>query len=174
MLATVRRTFDYLDSNSLALLYRALVRPYLEYGHEIWSPIFKEDIELIEVVQRRATKLVPRLPYQDRLKRLHLPTLVHRRRQGDLITMFKINNGLLITDLSFEYTRTRLRGHNQKIFIQHCSTNIRKNFFINRVAKDWNSLPGAVINAPTVNSFKSRLDKFWENCPTFYDYKANY
>jgi hypothetical protein len=30
-----------------------------------------------------------------------------------------------------------------------------------------------VVNAPTVNSFKSRLDKFWENCPTFYDYKAN-
>jgi hypothetical protein len=43
MLAALKRTFDYLDSNSLALLYKALVRPFYEYGHEVWSPIFKED-----------------------------------------------------------------------------------------------------------------------------------
>jgi hypothetical protein len=47
---------------------------------------------------------------------------------------------------------------------------VRKYFFINRVAKDWNSLPGFVNKYTHSASFKSRLevDKFWENCPTVY------
>ena len=40
---------------------------------------------------------------------------------------------------------------------------LRKYFFTNRVVNIWNSLPNYVITADSVNSFKSRLDKFWKH-----------
>jgi hypothetical protein len=43
---------------------------------------------------------------------------------------------------------------------------VRSNFFSQRVVNTWNSLPESVITAPTVNSFKSRLDAFWKDSPS--------
>jgi hypothetical protein len=63
-------------------LFQAVVRPILEYAAAVWSPYTKKDIELIENVQRRATKQVPslkQLSYTDRLKKLKMPTLKYRR-----------------------------------------------------------------------------------------------
>jgi len=40
------------------MLYKSLVRPHLEYANSVWSPYKKGDVEAIEKVQRRATKLL--------------------------------------------------------------------------------------------------------------------
>jgi len=48
---------------------------------------------------------------------------------------------------------------------------LRKYFFTNRVVNIWNSLPNYVITAESVNSFKSRLDKFWKHQELMYNYK---
>lgn len=75
------------------LLYTSLVRPHLEYANPIWNPYFKKHIDMIENVQRRATKMVPGLAdltYEDRLKRLKLPTLRYKRSRGDIIEANKI------------------------------------------------------------------------------------
>jgi len=77
-------------------LYKSLVRPHLEYCVPIWSPYYKKDIELIEGVQRRATKLVEgvrNLHYEERIMRLNLMPLEIRRHRSDLIETFKIING---------------------------------------------------------------------------------
>ena len=56
-------------------------------------PLQKGDIEAIEKVQKRATKLVislKKLPYKERLLQLNLHTLKYRRLRGDMIEVYKI------------------------------------------------------------------------------------
>ena len=59
----------------------------------LWHPRFKKDVEQLEKVQRRATKLVTSLrdmSYQKRLQALvDLPSLVYRRYRGDMIEVYK-------------------------------------------------------------------------------------
>ena len=54
------------------------------------------------------------------------------------------------------------------------NTNIRKNSFSIRIAKYWNKLPENIVNAPSINSFKNRLDKHWKDEELYYaNYKAD-
>ena len=76
MIGIVKRTFTFLHKDIFNNLYKALVRPHLEYGNVIWSPYLKKTVT-IERVQRRATRLIDlrNLSYTERLKKLDLPTL---------------------------------------------------------------------------------------------------
>ena len=75
---------------------KAIVRPHLEYCIQAWSPYLRKDIDMLEKMQRRATKLIPGLRYlryEERLKECELTTLETRRLRGDQIEVFKILNG---------------------------------------------------------------------------------
>ena len=96
VLRTVKRHFPRIDEPTFLILYKAYVRPHLEYCVQARSPYFKKDIECLEQVQRRATKLIKgfkNLSYENRLKRLKLTTLEKRRLRGDPIETFKIITG---------------------------------------------------------------------------------
>ena len=75
VIAQIKNSFTYFDSSLVKLLYVSLVRPHLEYAVSVWNPYLRKDIDKIESVQHRATRLVPclrRKPYELRLIKLQL------------------------------------------------------------------------------------------------------
>lgn len=177
MVGLIRRSFKYMDNKVFIQLYKALIRPHLEYANVVWNPMLIGDLEHLEKVQRRATKMVPAIKdrtYEDRLQILELPTLVYRRKRGDMIQVYKILHNLEDIEPSSllqQSGKTSTRGHSMKLLKQHCRTKTRQNFFSQRVVNDWNSLTEEVVQAPSINAFKNRLDKLWNNIPCKFNYK---
>ena len=85
----------YKEKELIIPLYKTIVRPQLEYCIQAWRPYCKKDIDMLERVQRRATKMIPKLrniSYEMHLKECGLTTL-ETRRLRDQIEVFKILNG---------------------------------------------------------------------------------
>lgn len=166
ILGLIRRTFEYLDGEIMKRLFTSLVRPHLEFSNVAWSPRLIKDQRLIESVQRRATKLVPelkQLSYEERLRKLKLPSLYYRRTRGDMIETYKLMHGhyTLNQDLVELHGQFTTRGHPLKAKKKYCRTNLRKSYFSYRIVDNWNSLPAQVVQAKSINAFKSKLDRHW-------------
>jgi hypothetical protein len=96
VLGLIYRNFRNLLPDTFFMLYKTLVRSHIEYANCVWSPYRQMDIKKLEKVQMRATKMVQQLrnlSYEDRLKRLNLPTLKYRRCRGDMIQVYNIVSG---------------------------------------------------------------------------------
>ena len=154
-----------------------MVRPILEYGHCVWKPDEEKQKGLcakLENVQKKATKLlgeIKNLPYQERLRKLKLPSLEHRRKRGDAIEVYKYLHGQYnVQSPNLQLNKDAItRGHSMKLAKTRPRLNLRANYFSNRVVNLWNNLPDSVVMAPSVNAFKARLDKHWKDLPSLYD-----
>ena len=173
-LGLIKNTFTNKTAKIIIPLYKSLVRPLLEYCVSIWNPNLRKDIIEIEKVQRRATKLIPQikdLPYPNRLKFLHLDSLLFRRKRQDMIQVFRMLRRIDNIDHNIYFNMndaSTTRGHSLKILKPRASTSLRLNSFSHRVINDWNSLKEETVISQTINQFKSALKREWKNHPDKY------
>ena len=117
ILGLIRRNIVYRDKRLIILLCISLVRPHLEYCIQAWRPHMRKDIDKLEHVQRRATRLISeisQLSYEERLQKCRLTTLETKRIRGDQIEVFKIMHGYvgLNKDMFFRIKNDSItRGH---------------------------------------------------------------
>jgi hypothetical protein len=163
----IKRSFEYITPKLFIPLYCALVRPHLEYAVQSWSPYLQRDIDILEGVQRLATRMIRNfsaIEYPDRLARLNLYSLSRRRLRGDLITVHKIFIGEINIEPSNFFTMAifaSTRGHPLKLFKPSVSTRRRAMCFSQRIITHWNKLPSQVISAENSHKFKRLLDFNW-------------
>ena len=111
MLGLIHRSFQYIDNEMPIHLYKALIRPHMEYASSVWSPFKLRDIKLIVGVQTRLSRDLRNEPYNIRLT-------THQKRRVDMLQVFKILKGYEDIDSSrfFTLSSTGLRGHSLKLF----------------------------------------------------------
>ena len=93
LLGLIKQTFSDISVDSFTCLYKSIVRPILEYGNLVWGPYYKTDIQKLEKIQRKATRMIKsirNLDYKERLKVLNLPSLHYRRYRGDMIAVYNM------------------------------------------------------------------------------------
>ena len=165
----MRILFKYIKSRKIIVwktIFKAYIRPLLEYATEIWSPCFKGEISRIEKCQKYYTRIalikcrLPNIPYEQRLQFFELPTLESRRKIFDLLMVFKIINGythLNPHDL-FKSSKTRYKSF-EKIISKRKSHFTSKSF-INRSSLLWNNLDKTTKNSNNPKTFKQNLIKW--------------
>ena len=163
ILACIKRGINARDKTIILPLYKALVRPHLEYAVQFWAPVLRKDVLEMERVQRRATKLIKGLEdlsYEERLQALNLFSLEKRRLRGDMISIYKYCTGDPTIGIKLfrrrEFNKTR--GHSLQLEEKRFNLKLRRGFFTVRAARMWNSLPQAVVSAGSIDSFKKLLD----------------
>jgi len=159
----------YRDRKVFLLLYKQFVRCHLEFAIPAWSPWLIQDIEILERVQKKVVNFIVGLSgktYEEKLSELNLTSLADRRKKFDLVQTYKILNGHDRVDASIWFTTvgdsanrlTRNTAYSMNLAATISRTDIRRNFFSNRVVNLWNSLPTDIKDSRTVKIFKTRLE----------------
>ncbi|KAK4826261.1 hypothetical protein QYF61_006708 [Mycteria americana] len=126
--------------------------------------LYKKDVDLLERVQRRAMKMIQgleHLSYEDRLRELGLFSLEKRRLWGVLTAAFQHLKGAYRKDGDRLFSKAccdRTRSNGFKLREGRYRLECRKKFFTMRVVRCWERLPREVVEAPSLETFKVRLD----------------
>ena len=146
-------------------IYKSFMRPHLEYASSVWDPYTKKDINCLEAVQNRGARYAcqdyERCSSVTAMKEaLHWQTLQERRfiaRQTNMYkTIHELHAGVMPDYVTRPAVSTRLH-HEQCYNVLRSSVDAYRFSYLPRTIRGWNLLPGEIIQAPSVDCFKSRL-----------------
>jgi hypothetical protein len=168
VLGQIHRAFHYRDRHTYLGLYKQYVRPHLEFASPAWSPWNMGNINCLEKVQQRAVKAVSGLrgrTYSERLAELDLPSLEDRRKEADLMQVFKILNDECSVYgekwfIKMDNGRETRNMVGNTLRPQRASHNFRRGFFSCRAPDLWNGLPRLVREAGNAGQFKRRYRNY--------------
>ena len=144
--------------------YTSLVRPILEYSSTVWDPYTKQNIDKIEILQRRAARfVVGNYSYHASptamMKELGWQALAERRAKAKAVMMYKIQNNLIAIPQHLFQNYSRHSRRSQAVFIlPFCRTDCYKFSFVPTSVKIWNELPPSIRESQSLNNFKAALD----------------
>jgi len=141
MLGIIKRNFFGATEHYLLNLYKTMVRPHIEYPNQVWHPRRLQDVDKLERVQTKATKIIIRgkkLTYENRLRKLKLPTLTYRQVRGDMIDVYKFLSGKYDKNCSVKLqlyscrgslSGVETRGNSYKLVPDRSKYELRRHYF---------------------------------------------
>ena len=162
--AFLRRNLSMCPRSTKASCYKTLVRPQLEYASAVWDPSTQMNINKLEQVQRRAARFTTG-DYRNTssvtamMKQLDWEPLHARRQQSKAVMMYRVVNNLL--DVKAQGVLipagVHTRGHGNRYHQPFTRVEAYKASFFPSGIRLWNGLPEAVVTAPSIEVFKTRL-----------------
>ena len=146
-----------------ATCYKSLVRPQLEYASTVLDHTNKIHINAVVAVQRRAARYITRDYRQESsvtamLRNLQLDSLQERRLRARAVMMFRVVSNLIdLSSAPLHPAGTVTRGHTLRFIQPFCHVKSYQDYFYPAGTVIWNSLPQDVINADSLESFKTRI-----------------
>ncbi|KFQ31598.1 hypothetical protein N332_04082, partial [Mesitornis unicolor] len=167
ILGCIKRSMASRAREVILPLYSALMRSHLEYCVQFWAPNIRRTLSHWSR-SRGGPQIsgLEHLRYEDWLRELRLFSLEKRRLQGDLIVIFQFLKGSDRKAGEGLFTRAgsnKTRGNGFKLEEGRFRLHIRKKFFTMRVMRPWHRLPREVVDAPSLEVFKTRLDRALSN-----------
>ena len=157
ILGLIGLNFRYKTKELILQLYKSLLRPHLKHEVQFWSPHLRRDIDKMEKIQRRGTKMTHEIRNHSNLQwiqNLDLINLAQRRLRRQLTEVFKYLNefttasarGLFECDLN-----DRTRNNGAKLIVKHFTTSVAQHLHPIKITSTWNALHSVVVSSRTVN-----------------------
>ena len=167
ILGFIKRNLRHSSKNFKEQAYISLVRSILDYASSVWDPHLQKDIDRLEGVQRRGARFVcndygRRSSVTTMMRDLGWKPLRDRRRDQRLSLFHKIVNDLVAIPSAqmIEFNNRKQRhGNSKSVKLLSCNTDVYKYSFIPQTIRDWNTLPDAVVNYESNDSFRTALSK---------------
>ncbi|KAK3083817.1 hypothetical protein FSP39_003606 [Pinctada imbricata] len=162
-LAFLRRSLHHCPRSTKIQCYQTLVRPLIEYASVVWDPHTNDNITKIEMVQRRAARMVnsdyrTTSSVTNMLNQLGWPTLQERRAHAKVIMLYRVVNHLIFIPSDNVLVPTiSPRGNNSSFLVPYARTLTYQRSFFPDTIRIWNSLPSEVVSAPTLGCFKHQM-----------------
>ena len=146
------------ESSTILKMYKALVRPHLEYAAQVWSPYTVKDVQILEKVQKFALRICSRnyhLCYEELLEVFNIPSLEHRRLYLSLCTFYNIIHNLVFFPSQFLPIVSNTRTNRTSIYrTPFARTSALQHSFMYTVTSLWNHLPHDATTSTSLNMFK--------------------